>query len=130
MRPQLDNLKSIRLSLDVSQSEMAKLLNISVRAVQSYEQGWRPLPAHVQCKAAMMLFLTWRKDQKRVVPCWELRGCSDDSKRECSAFRLNAGDFCWLLADACCRGQKLKNWEARVARCSKCDAMGRWLKGA
>ena len=44
----------IRRRLRKSQSEMAQLLTVSVRAVQSFEQGWRNIPAHVE---RQMLFL-------------------------------------------------------------------------
>jgi DNA-binding XRE family transcriptional regulator len=121
-------LKNIREGLDLSQSELAKMLGISIRAVQSYEQGWRSLPAHVQCKTALMIFLNWRKDQKKVQPCWDIQQCPDEARSECAAYLLKAGDFCWLLANACCRGQKLKSFKARMARCTKCPSMTRWLQ--
>lgn len=127
-QPRLNDLKSIRDALDMSQGKFAELMNISIRAVQSYEQGWRTVPAHVQCKAAMMVYLGWRKDQVKVEPCWDICGCEEEKKATCNAFLMNAGDLCWLMTDSCCQGKKLKTWQAKINRCGKCPAMTRWLR--
>ena len=74
MAVELDNLKSIRQNLGKSQSEMAELLGISVRAIQSYEQGWRKPPPSVQKLAAFFLFLRWQKDNPRQLSCWKIQG--------------------------------------------------------
>ena len=37
-----------RAKLGKTQKEFGKLLNVSTKAVQSYEQGWRPVPLHVE----------------------------------------------------------------------------------
>ena len=42
-------IKKIRLSLNVSQAVMAKLLGVSVLTVQSWEQGVRK-PSHMACR--------------------------------------------------------------------------------
>ena len=41
------NLKEIRARLEMTQAEFADSLGISLRALQSYEQGWRPVPKTV-----------------------------------------------------------------------------------
>ena len=38
----------LRKILQKTQPEMASLLGVSVRAIRSYEQGWRPVPVHVE----------------------------------------------------------------------------------
>ncbi|MDH4317770.1 MAG: helix-turn-helix domain-containing protein, partial [Desulfobulbaceae bacterium] len=37
-----------RAKLGKTQKELAELLGISLKAVQSYEQGWRSVPLHVE----------------------------------------------------------------------------------
>lgn len=38
----------IRQKLNKTQKQMAQLLGTSVKAVHSYEQGWRKVPAYVE----------------------------------------------------------------------------------
>ena len=37
-----------RKILEKTQKELAELLGSSIKAVHSYEQGWRTVPAHVE----------------------------------------------------------------------------------
>jgi predicted transcriptional regulator len=37
-----------RTRLDKTQKEMSQLLGVSVKAIYSYEQGWRSIPTHVE----------------------------------------------------------------------------------
>ena len=69
------DLKRVRKALGKSQSELAALLGISTRAVQSYEQGWRRLPPYVQRLTGLLLFLKRRKDGPNLSPCWEILEC-------------------------------------------------------
>ncbi len=41
-----EELRHIRYRLGFSQSELAEELGVSLRAVQSWEQGWRKIPAN------------------------------------------------------------------------------------
>jgi DNA-binding transcriptional regulator YiaG len=43
-----------RKKLNKTQQQMARLLGTSIKAVHSYEQGWRNIPAHIE---RQMLFL-------------------------------------------------------------------------
>jgi DNA-binding transcriptional regulator YiaG len=52
----LSDIPRVRKVLGVSQAQMAALLGISTKAVQSYEQGSRSVPAHVQRLAALLLY--------------------------------------------------------------------------
>jgi DNA-binding transcriptional regulator YiaG len=38
------DLKKTRLGLGLTQAQFAKLIGVSIRACQSWEQGWRPIP--------------------------------------------------------------------------------------
>lgn len=46
----------IRAHLKKTQREMAALLGISLKAVESYEQGWRRIPANIERIAYFLLF--------------------------------------------------------------------------
>jgi hypothetical protein len=106
---------------------MAALLHVSTRAVQSYEQGWRPAPQHVQALASLLLYLNRQRLIKNVTPCWTVRNCSAAAKAQCPAHQFRAGSLCWLLTGTRCMGKKQKNWQAKMAKCSKCDVVAGWL---
>ncbi len=120
------DLKSIRKQLGKSQSEMALLLGASVRAVQSYEQGWRPVPFNIEKLAVFLLFLRKRRRQESAAPCWEVTGCSGERRDECPAYQYNAGDLCWMLSGTLCRRTGGDSDRDGLAACRQCPAMKRW----
>jgi hypothetical protein len=108
---------------------MASLLGVSVRAVQSYEQGWRPVPSYVQQMTGLLLFLEWRKGGKRPKPCWKVRACAGEQKSRCAVYQLRAGDLCWLIAkNGCHHGTREGSWKSRMSRCEECAVMKEWLE--
>jgi DNA-binding XRE family transcriptional regulator len=44
-----------RTRLDKTQKEMSQLLGVSVKAIYSYEQGWRSVPTHVERQVFFLL---------------------------------------------------------------------------
>ena len=44
-----------RKQLGKTQKSLSKLLGVSLKAVQSYEQGWRAVPAHVERQIFFLL---------------------------------------------------------------------------
>lgn len=119
----LSDLRSIRKAMGKSQSEMADLLGISIRAVQSYEQGWRDMPPPVQKLAGLLLAWACRKKGKKSESCWKVRRCRDEQRCNCQAFQLGAGEVCWAVTGDFHQTQKLDCWEAKLARCEKCQVM-------
>ncbi len=72
--------KRLRKNLTKTQKQMAQLLGVSLKAVHSYEQGWRTIPPAVE---RQMYFLASRAaPAAEFRPCWELMDCPED-------FRLN-----------------------------------------
>ena len=65
----ITSLRSVREALSKSQSDLAVLLGVSVRAVQSYEQGWRHTPLDVQKLALLLLYLQRRNGSPPQPPC-------------------------------------------------------------
>ena len=91
----------IRKKLEKTQTEIANLLGISLKAVCSYEQGWRTIPTHVE---RQLIFLLARKGHRdRESPnCWDLRKCPEEKKKRCPAWEYDAGQFCWFINGTIC----------------------------
>jgi DNA-binding XRE family transcriptional regulator len=72
----------IRQRLGKSQREMAQLLAISIKAVQSFEQGWRNVPAHVERQALFLLAMKESQDGGKA--CWDMpwRGAGQLGKQD------------------------------------------------
>jgi DNA-binding XRE family transcriptional regulator len=121
------SLKDIRQTFGKNQKEMADLLGISVRAIQSYEQNWRRVPAAVDKLAYLMLYLRCRNSGRRTVPCWRIWGCEADQKAECFAACHHAEEYCWLVTGNYWQGQKLPDWSAKLEKCRACPVMKQWL---
>jgi len=53
----------IRKRLGKTQKELAALLGTSLKAVSSYEQGWRGIPTHVERQILFLLSQKMRQQQ-------------------------------------------------------------------
>jgi DNA-binding XRE family transcriptional regulator len=62
----------IRRHLKKTQNQMAQILGVSAKAVQSFEQGWRNIPVHVERQILLLLALKSRAARKGT-PCWTTR---------------------------------------------------------
>jgi len=109
----------IRLSLGKTQVQMAHLLGVSLKAVQSFEQGWRKVPAHIERQA--LFLLTMKKlPPKKAKPCWETLKCPVETKRNCPAWELRAGHLCWFINGTICNGESQKSWQKKMTICRQC----------
>ena len=92
---------TIRKRLGKTQKELAVLLGTSLKAVSSYEQGWRGIPTHVE---RQMLFLLSRKVQQQQPKknCWETKRCPEKKRRNCPAWEFDAGQLCWFINGTIC----------------------------
>ncbi len=111
-----------RQYLGKSQRELANLLGVSVRAVQSFEQGWRPVPVHVE---RQILFLLAMKNEKDSIRCWEVRDCPEAMRKKCPAWEFRAGNLCWFINGTICRGSVHRNWKEKIALCRECQVFSR-----
>jgi hypothetical protein len=113
-----------RTKLDKTQKEMSQLLGVSVKAIYSYEQGWRSVPAHVE---RQVFFLLSRKRGERNLtkakPCWIIKKCPPKRRKECPAYEYNAGKFCWLVNGTICECKAQKNWKEKMKICRQCAVM-------
>jgi len=119
--------KRFRKKLEKTQEQMARLLGISVKAIRSYEQGWRSIPAHAE---RQILFLSAKKDEiiQPVKPCWTINRCSQDRKEVCPAWEFQAGTICWFINGTICSGKDQSTWNEKIELCKKCKAFPSGLK--
>lgn len=112
--------KTIRSKLEKTQKELAQLLGVSIKAVHSYEQGWRRIPHHVE---RQLLFLLARKGSgngKALNKCWDIMNCPDTVQENCPASEFNSGDLCWFINGTKCNGNTSDSWEEKMESCRKC----------
>ena len=114
------DLKAIRAEVGLSQSEFASLLGVSLRTVQSCEQGWREPSAAVEKAALLLLIAHGQGSEFRNHTCWATVQCSDQERKQCLVYKTKQGHLCWLLTGHICKGIKLRSWEDKKALCSEC----------
>jgi DNA-binding XRE family transcriptional regulator len=116
----------LRLILGKTQMEMAQLLGNSLRAVESYEQGVRKIPQHVERQALFLLAMKKRTEQ--VGPCWVVQDCPEETRNHCPAWEYKCGNLCWFINGTMCRGKRQKNWAGKMKICRKCRVFQSMMK--
>ncbi len=114
-----EQLAEIRRHLGKTQSQMAQLLGVSPKAVQSFEQGWRNIPVHVERQVLLLLALR-RHARRRTRPCWLALDCPSERRQDCPAWQFDAGHLCWFINGTICEGLPRKSWEEKMKVCGKC----------
>ncbi len=117
----------IRSLLGKTQKEMAQLLGSSVKAVQSFEQGWRKVPVHTE---RQVLFLLAQRvpTGPEAMSCWLTRGCPEDVKLACPAWEFHAGHLCWFVNGTLCHGRAHASWEKKMRTCRHCEVFQGFFK--
>jgi len=112
----------MRKKMNKTQLQMAQLLGVSVKAVRSYEQGWRTIPTHVE---RQMLFLVTQmhKQAKEQTPCWMQKNCPSEKKKLCPAWEFQSGDLCWFISGTICEGVVHKSWKEKMKICRSCEVL-------
>ena len=112
--------KSYRTKMDKTQKQMSQLLGTSLKAIHSYEQGWRTIPPAVE---RQMYFLLSRKfnSSKSSKPCWRIKGCSVEQKKQCPAFEFKSGKLCWFINGTICDGTIHQSWSDKMKICRSCE---------
>ncbi len=111
---------SFRRRFQKTQKQVSQLLGTSLKAIQSFEQGWRKVPGYVE---RQMLFLLRMKKgiAKDSRPCWDIRNCSAETRQLCPAWEFNAGHFCWFINGTFCRGKPQATWAEKMKICRRCE---------
>ena len=68
-----------------TQVQLARLLGVSVKAIQSCEQGWRKIPLHSERQLLLLLALNHSRAGKNS-PCWLKKGCPVENRENCPAW--------------------------------------------
>lgn len=118
--------KSYRTKLNKTQKQIAQLLGTSLKAIHSYEQGWRTIPPAVE---RQIYFLVSRinKTGKRGNACWKVKNCPPDRKKQCPAWEFKSGDLCWFINGTICDGKVHKDWNKKMKVCRSCEVFTRNL---
>jgi DNA-binding XRE family transcriptional regulator len=111
----------IRHHLGKTQRQVAQLLGISTKAIQSFEQGWRRIPPHVERQALFLLAMKASRGGEGIPRCWDVKECSAETREGCPAWEFQCGHLCWFINGTVCRGGIEKNWGKKMKICSKCE---------
>ena len=126
-RGRADTVRQIRGVMNRTQAELAAALRVSEKAIQSYEQGWRKVPARFMIQLLVLLAL-YRKQTMDDVPCWEIRKCTTAQRDTCTSFTIGRGQFCWMIGgQACC--PPADSAPEPVLPCMACPVVQRLLAG-
>jgi DNA-binding XRE family transcriptional regulator len=110
----------IRRHFGKTQSQLAQILGVSPKAVQSFEQGWRNVPIHIE--RLLLLILALKKGaSSKSRPCWLTRHCPADRKQDCPAWQFDAGNLCWFINGTICEGSPQGSWKKKMSMCRECE---------
>jgi DNA-binding XRE family transcriptional regulator len=114
-----EEFSTVRRCLGKRQSQMAKLLGVSPKAIQSFEQGWRNIPVHTE---RQILFLPALKNlpPKKSRLCWVVRKCPMEIRRNCPAWEFRAGHLCWFINGTNCHGDVQESWREKMKIYRQC----------
>ena len=123
------DLKAVRSTLGLGQSEFAGMIGASLRTVQSCEQGWRN-PGPAVEKAVILLLMAHRHGADfSAHSCWDSVQCSEGERQGCLVYKTRQGHLCWWLSGHICKGMRLRSWEDKKKLCSECDFFQELLPG-
>lgn len=110
-----------RKKLDKTQKSLARLLGVSLKAVQSYEQGWRTVPLHIERSVFFLVVNQRRDDSSKRKECWNMKKCS--CKKECPAWEFQAGHLCWFLNGTLCECASGREGKNKMDICRSCEVL-------
>jgi hypothetical protein len=109
----------IRSHLGKTQEQMAQVLGTSVKAIQSFEQGWRNIPVYIE-RQVLFLLVMKRSHNKRQSPCWVVRKCAKETRQNCPAWEFRTGNLCWFINGTICEGEVQDSWQEKMKICRQC----------
>ncbi len=123
------SLKAARRAMSLSQTQLATLLGVSPRTVQSCEQGWRK-PSPALEKSLLLLRIGHERGAELCsTKCWETKNCSEAERSSCLTYRTRQGHLCWLTSGNNCAGKRVRTWEEKKQVCSECNYFQKLLGG-
>ena len=113
---------ALRKKLNKTQAQLAHLLGTSVKAVTSYEQGWRKVPGYVE-RQLYFLISMMRGNKKGQKPCWVIKKCPPERKKQCPAWEFQSGSLCWFINGTICEGTVQSDWHEKMRICRSCEVL-------
>jgi DNA-binding XRE family transcriptional regulator len=115
-------LAKIRHLLGKTQKQMAQLLGLSIRTIQSFEQGLRKIPVHTERQSLVLLSLKQSLTNGHR-PCWLVKKCPMKTRKDCPAWEFGAGHLCWFINGTICQGQPQISWRKKMDICKSCKVL-------
>ena len=115
---QSEIVKKIRKKIGMTQSSLSKALGVSIRAVQSYEQGWRDVPTHIMVQLLVLAAAYYTGGERK--KCWEIMGCTPESMKKCPCCKTD-GMLCWLVTGR--QSAPCKDGDNDISACLKCPVV-------
>ena len=116
-----------RETFQKTQKQTAEILGVSLKAIQSYEQGWRKIPDHVERHVLFLLSMKY-KAPKPLSPCWDIRECSAQDREVCPAWEFKSDYPCWFINGTICRGSAQRSWRQKMNLCGRCKVFTSFMK--
>ncbi len=116
----------IRSRLGKTQARMAQLLGVSLKAIQSFEQGWRNIPVHIE-RQVLFLLASRNPPDKKNRCCWSIRKCPMEVRQNCPAWEFQVGHLCWFINGTICHGEVQEGWEKKMKMCRQCEVFRNML---
>lgn len=113
-------LAKYRKKLGFTQKELAQLLVTSIKAIHSYEQGWRNIPENIE-RQVLFLISRQRPSPVKDKPCWIQKKCPTNRKKNCPAWKFKTGHLCWFITGTLCEGKVYSNWSEKIEHCKSCE---------
>ena len=114
--------KKFRTKLSKTQKQMDQLLGTSLKAVHSYEQGWRSVPPAVERQVYFLISKLNSKNKGRKY-CWDIKKCSPENRNQCPAWEFQSGDLCWFINGTICEGGVQSKWQDKMKICRSCKVL-------
>jgi len=117
-------LSKIRGHLGKTQKQLAQLLGIPIKTLQSFEQGWRKIPVHIERQVLLLLAMKSNPAEEKARSCWEIKKCREEIRGRCPAWEFQYGHFCWFINGTICQGNVQKSWSEKMEMCRQCEVFG------
>ncbi len=111
-----------RKKFNKTQKELSQLLGTSLKAVHSYEQGWRKIPPHIE-RQMFFLAKNIRGVCKQDKSCWTIKKCPPKKRNACPAWEFQSGTLCWFICGTVCDNEVHENWEDKMKVCRTCEVL-------
>ena len=111
--------RAFRKQLQKTQKQMSQLLGVSLKAVHSYEQGWRSIPHAVE-RQVYFLISRLPVNRGKHKDCWIVNKCPAHLKQHCPAWEFKSGQLCWFINGTICNGETQPSWQRKMSVCRTC----------